>query len=167
VGHGADLEEIRRVYERNFQAFVRAATAICGGTEAGRDAVQEAVVSAIRTRNQFRAEGTVEAWLWRAVVRTALKHRSRSITLVPLDTQPELTAPSDVPVEDLPAVRSLIADLPERQRLVLFLRYYGDLEYHQIADLLGIKTGTVSAALYAAHAALRAALEEVEHVRCS
>jgi RNA polymerase sigma factor (sigma-70 family) len=60
------------------------------------------------------------------------------------------------------SVRALLAALPERQRLVLFLRYYADLDYHSIADALGIAVGTVGAALNAAHAALRRQLQEVE-----
>jgi RNA polymerase sigma factor (sigma-70 family) len=58
--------------------------------------------------------------------------------------------------------RAAIAALPERQRLVVFLRYYADLDYRAIADALGIKTGTVSATLNQAHRALRRTLEEVE-----
>jgi RNA polymerase sigma factor (sigma-70 family) len=54
-----------------------------------------------------------------------------------------------------------LAALPERQRLVVFLRYFADLGYAEIAQLLGIEVGTVSATLHAAHAALRSQLEEV------
>jgi RNA polymerase sigma-70 factor (ECF subfamily) len=56
----------------------------------------------------------------------------------------------------------LVAALPERQRLVLFLRHYADLDYREIARILGVKTGTVSASLHAAHATLRRTLSEVE-----
>jgi RNA polymerase sigma factor (sigma-70 family) len=53
-----------------------------------------------------------------------------------------------------------LAVLPERQRLVVFLRYFADLEYREIASALGIETGTVSATLHAAHVSLRAGYEE-------
>ena len=43
----------------------------------------------------------------------------------------------------------LIATLPERQRLVVFLRYYADLDYRTIADALEIEVGSVSATLVA------------------
>jgi DNA-directed RNA polymerase specialized sigma24 family protein len=59
-------------------------------------------------------------------------------------------------------IRSVIAALPERQRLVLFLRYYADLEYEAIAGTLDISPGTVGAALNAAHAALRSSLKEAQ-----
>ena len=39
----------------------------------------------------------------------------------------------------------MIAGLPERQRLVLFLRHYADLDYDTIAQVAGIERGTVAA----------------------
>lgn len=56
----------------------------------------------------------------------------------------------------------MIARLPERQRLTVFLRYYADLDYRTIAEVLEVELGTVSAALAAAHAALRRSILEVE-----
>jgi RNA polymerase sigma factor (sigma-70 family) len=59
-------------------------------------------------------------------------------------------------------VRLWVAALPERQRLAVFLRYYADLDYRAIAQVLGVEVGTVSATLSAAHQALRRSLQEVE-----
>jgi DNA-directed RNA polymerase specialized sigma24 family protein len=44
----------------------------------------------------------------------------------------------------------------------VFLRYYADLDYRTIAEVLEVELGTVSAALSAAHAALRRSIREVE-----
>jgi RNA polymerase sigma factor (sigma-70 family) len=57
-------------------------------------------------------------------------------------------------------VRALVNSLPERQRFVLFLRYYADLDYAGIGTALGISSGTVAASLHAAHQSLRRALKE-------
>jgi RNA polymerase sigma factor (sigma-70 family) len=62
---------------------------------------------------------------------------------------------------DADAVLGEIGRLPERQRLALFLRYYADLDYAAIADVLGVRPGTVAATLNAAHTTLRRRLEEV------
>ena len=48
--------------------------------------------------------------------------------------------------------------LTERQREVLFLHYYADLDYTTIAQALGISSGTVGATLSAARQTLRGAL---------
>jgi RNA polymerase sigma-70 factor (ECF subfamily) len=63
--------------------------------------------------------------------------------------------------QDELGLRAWVATLPERQREALFLRYYADLDYRAIADLLEIEVGTVSATLSAAHNKLRVALREV------
>jgi len=63
---------------------------------------------------------------------------------------------------DVPELRALVARLPERQRLAVFLRYYADLDYAAIGTALGIGTGTVSATLAAGLRSLRRMAEEVE-----
>jgi DNA-directed RNA polymerase specialized sigma24 family protein len=52
-------------------------------------------------------------------------------------------------------VRAWVASLPERQRLVVFLGYFADLDYRSIATPLDVEVGTVSATLATAHPALR------------
>src|SRR5258708_28226393 len=53
-------------------------------------------------------------------------------------------------------VRSALAGLPHRQRLVLVLRYHEDLSEQQVAELLGISVGTVKSPAPHALAKLRA-----------
>ena len=51
--------------------------------------------------------------------------------------------------------------LTDRQREIVFLHYYADLDYAAIAEALAISPGTVGATLNAARHTLRSALEEV------
>jgi RNA polymerase sigma factor (sigma-70 family) len=51
--------------------------------------------------------------------------------------------------------------LPERQRWAVFLRYYADLSYDEIASVLDVERGTVAATLHAARKSLLPVLEEV------
>ena len=68
--------------------------------------------------------------------------------MLPL-AEPEVASTNGEPCDDLD-LRSWVAALPERQRTALFLRYYADLDYRAIADLLGVEMGTVSATLSSA-----------------
>ena len=62
-------------------------------------------------------------------------------------------------------VRGVVVALPPQQRLTVFLRYYADLDYATIAEVLGLSPGTVAATLHKAHGAIRRALDE-EVVPC-
>ena len=152
---GASVSELEQVYRADFTRFIRVATAITGDEESGADAVHDAFVHAVRNRRAYRGEGPLAAWVWRVVVNAA-KKRSPS----PSRFENELSVVSENGFGD--PVRALVASLPERQRLTLFLRYYADLDYEAIAATLGVTTGTVGATLHAAHAALRSALKEAE-----
>ncbi|HKC78014.1 MAG TPA: sigma-70 family RNA polymerase sigma factor [Gaiellaceae bacterium] len=149
---------IEAAYRAHASEFLRVATAIAGSREGGRDAVQEALTRAFARRGTFRGSGTVEAWLWKAVVNAARNVRARS-PVVAQDSDVEARA-DDACDDRREAVRAAVAALPERQRHALFLRYYADLDYAAIAAALGVRRGTVSATLSHAHAALRAALGE-------
>jgi len=54
------------------------------------------------------------------------------------------------------AVTSALAGLPQRQRLVLVLRFHEDLSEQQVADLLAVSVGTVESQAVKALASLRA-----------
>jgi RNA polymerase sigma-70 factor, ECF subfamily len=145
--------EIELAYRDGFSRYVRVARAIVGDRETAAEAVQDGFADALRRSDQFSGRGSLEGWVWQCVLNRARKARARRPLLV------EAAAWSDGAEPDLD-LRARLAALPERQRLVVFLRYFADLSYGDIADALGIEVGTVSATLHAAHTALRTELEE-------
>jgi RNA polymerase sigma-70 factor, ECF subfamily len=160
VSRGATIEELESLYRAELPRFVRAAAAIVGDEAAGRDAVQEAFVRAVKKRASFMFESPLEAWVWRIVINEALALRRRRAAEFERASA-SATAPSTnhLPEQDT-AVRAWVAALPERQRLAVFLRYFADLDYRSIAIALEVEVGTVSATLATAHAALRRSYEE-------
>jgi RNA polymerase sigma-70 factor (ECF subfamily) len=151
----ASVEALEMIYRQKFHRFVRVAQAITRSRESAVDAVQDAFAAALRNRLSFRSEGPLEAWVWRAVVNAAQRVvRERvHMRLGDLDDlTPELSQDDEV--------RAAIAGLPERQRLVLFLRYYADLDYRAIASALEMEVGTVGSTLHQAQDALRRQLVE-------
>ena len=155
------LLEIETIYRARFREFKRVAVAIVGDHDRAVEAVHDGFADAIRGRRGFRGAGPLEAWLWRAVVNAARRARQPADLSLREDAYARRNGHEDVHPE---ALRQLVAALPERQRLVLFLRYYADLDYRSIAAALAVRTGTVSATLHAAHATLRRALERAEEV---
>ncbi len=153
----ATLAELETVYRDGYSTFVRVATAITGDEQLARDAVHDAFVRAVRHRRRHRGSGPLAGWVWRIVVNAARRAAA--------DVRPRFDAPDDLPSanghEPDERVRELVAALPERQKLMLFLRYYADLDYTAIAVALDVRPGTVAATLNKAHAALRRRLQEV------
>lgn len=150
-----DLDRFRLLYERDLVAFVRVSRAIVGDRERALEAVHDGFANAIASRGSFRGDGAFEAWVWSAVVNAARQARRKPLVDARLD--PKVTLPSTGELREL---SPLVASLPERQRLIVFLRYYADLDYRSIATALEVEVGTVSAALSAAHRSLRKSLQE-------
>lgn len=155
----ASEREVEGLYRDRFVSFVRVASAICGDPDSGRDAVQSAFVSALVSRDSFRGEGSLQAWVWRIVVNEA--RRTARAPRAALDDGAGLCEGCNGNVEEADplGVRRWVAALPPRQREVVFLRYFADLDYRTIGEVLDLETGTVSATLSAAHATLRTRLE--------
>jgi len=153
------VREIEMVYLSRFNEFCSVANAILRDRERAKDAVQDAFVSALSRTSQWRGEGSLDAWLWRAVLNAARDRRRKHEAILVSDTATappfEPSASFDGAAAGAGALADALAGLTERQRLVLFLRYYGDLGYRQIAETLGIKPGTVAATIHQAQELLR------------
>jgi RNA polymerase sigma-70 factor (ECF subfamily) len=145
---------IESLYRARFREFERVARAITGDREVALEAVQDGFADALRHCGQWAGRGELDGWVWRCVVNRSQKARSRRVSGSPVGERPLEISKEDSGL----GVR--LGALPERQRLVVFLRYFADLEYREIAAALGVETGTVSATLHAAHATLRAGYEE-------
>jgi len=64
-----------------------------------------------------------------------------------------------VEAERDPEFAAAVQALPPRQRLMLFLRYFADLSYREVAELCDVSEGTVAASLHQARAHLRSVLQ--------
>jgi RNA polymerase sigma-70 factor (ECF subfamily) len=154
------LREVEDIYRRRLPELWRVAAAISGSRQAAPDLVQEAFVRAVRRIDTFRGDGPLEGWLWRIVVNVASNnHRELQALALPDAEAPAAPSPAAVHQRELAEAMSRLS---ERQRLVLFLRYYADLDYATIAEALSISSGTVGATLTTARTALGLALDVKE-----
>ena len=145
---------IERVYHARYRGFTRAAAALLADDDSAHDAVQDAFACAYAHRYRFRG-GSLEAWIWKIVLRKALDMRGRHRT----DTLEETLEATLIHSEDDPELADAIRALAPRRRLIVFLRYFADLRYREIAELCGLSEGTVAATLAQSHVELRQALE--------
>lgn len=150
------LDKIEAIYRHSYGAYYRVALGMLRDREKAHDAVQEAFARAVHARDSFRGSGSLRGWVWRALTRVCLDElrapeaRGHSIPSV-----------VEAVLEPDESIRTAVAALPERQRWTIFLRYYADLSYEEIANVLEVERGTVAATLHAARKSLLPMLEEV------
>jgi RNA polymerase sigma factor (sigma-70 family) len=150
----SDLEDLYRRRHGVFQVMLASVT---GGVESARDVVQEAFAQALRDQDGFRGEGSLEGWVWRIAFRVAIGSKgSRELAAEDVPEVAFVEASSD------PTLAAAVRQLPPQRRLAVFLRYFADLSYAEIGEVLGIAEGTVAATLSQAHRQLGAALSASE-----
>jgi RNA polymerase sigma-70 factor, ECF subfamily len=146
----ASTAALEQLYRTRFSVYLDVLTGVVSSRETAREVVQEAFARALRDRRKFRGEGSLEAWVWRIALNQALKAK-RDLRAQWEDDPEPIALDPEAADED---VRAAIRALPPRRRLVVFLRYFGDLPYSEIARICEISEGTVAATLSQSHAEL-------------
>jgi RNA polymerase sigma-70 factor (ECF subfamily) len=129
-----------------------------------QDAVQEASVRAWRGWPALREKGSFHAWFSQIVVnvcRTKLRQRSRRRTTDIDEVDVEAADPFKAALARDTIGRALSV-LSDELRMVVVLRYWGDLSLAEIAERLNIPIGTVKSRHHAALQSLRRRVERLE-----
>ncbi len=138
---------------------------------------QDAFIRVFRSRTSYQPSARFATWLFRIATNLALNWRRderHEFTLVRLDEKPKfgpiieihdkrLTA-EEIHLSRLGAgeVRAAIHALPEKQRAAVIMHKYEELEYAQIAGILGCSVPAVKSLLFRAYEALRERLAHLE-----
>ncbi|WP_020392692.1 SigE family RNA polymerase sigma factor [Kribbella catacumbae] len=140
------------------QELVRLGFTISGDYQRAEDLAQIALMQAFRSWRKVQRADDPHLYVRRILINSYLSMtRRRSFTEAPaadLDTDRTVPDPATDIVNSDDLWRAL-ATLSARERVVLVLRYYQDLDDRTIADLLGIKPSSVRATASRALAALR------------
>jgi RNA polymerase sigma-70 factor (ECF subfamily) len=131
-----------------------------------QDAVQEASIRAWRAWQDLRERDRFHAWFSQILVnvcRTRLRQLGKRRTLDVDDMDLESGDPFRASLARDAVGRALSA-LSNELRMVVVLRYWGELSLAEIADRLKIPVGTVKSRHHAALKALRRRIEPVEGV---
>ena len=140
-------------------ALYRLAYVLTGNRADAEDVVQDALSRALPRWSRIVEAEDPDAYVRRMVVNAHVswwrKFRSRESPVA--EVRPDPTGDPDV--EDHDAVWRACLSLPIDQRVAVVLRYYERLDYDEIADLTGVREGTVRSRVSRGLAALRAELE--------
>lgn len=120
------------------------------------DLLQEAFVKIWRHLGSFRQDAKLSTWLYRIATNEALSHlrKKRQRYFLPIgDVEGELSQKLDASLapdadEIQRRLQQAIIRLPERQRVVFQLRYFDEMKYEDMAEVLGVTVGALKASYH-------------------
>ncbi len=167
---GGDKESFRVLVEKHQEKAYKAARMILGDPGAAEDVVQDAFLAAWRSINTFKLGLPFAPWLYKIVVRCAVRSMERkSIRMTSLQDscEIELSDPSPGPEQALKAAElkevlgNAISRLSPHRKLIITLHYYVGQKICEIAESLGLPEGTVKSEIFRARQELSQTLREV------
>lgn len=147
--------EFEEFYRCGRDVCLRAVLAAVGDRQLAEDLVAEAFARAWAAWPRVRRHPAPRAWIVRTALNTRISWwRRRRYEVALGDGQDAEAAQSGGPGLD-PALLAVLRQLPQRQREVIALRVFLDLDTATTAKALGIAPGTVTAHLARAVSTLR------------
>lgn len=156
-------------YERKILAFIYHMLKSSRMENMAEDLCQETFYKAYRSLQTFReVEASFSTWLYTIARNTVLselrKNKAQQISLEDSGIQPQVSVESlpehtVLRYEKVSMVRKAIDNLPEKQRSALILREYDQLDYQEIANILGQTVSSVKSLLFRARASVKMQLE--------
>jgi len=166
-----DRDALGPLMERHHLRIYRIALAYLRDRDEAQDAVQETFVKAYQGAARWDGSAEVAPWLSRIAVNHAIdRYRGRRRRLrseTPLDDEvhgERIAAPAPSPErramdrEAGEKITAALGALPERQRAVVVLRLYQDMNLDDIARTLDMSLGTVKSSLHRAMRRMRETL---------
>ena len=153
----ANTETFKEIALPYLDAIYRAAIALCGQRHEADDLVQDTFLKAFERFESFQPDTNCKAWLLKILRNTWIDRlRKKKITGQTLPLEEEIIAEKSHDnettwsnAEDLienfsdEQVIKALSGLPEDQRLTLFLIDVEQLTQKEVAEIMGIATGTV------------------------
>jgi RNA polymerase sigma-70 factor (ECF subfamily) len=161
VDRGA-FDELVGLWERRLFYYIRR---LVGREEDAWDVLQETWLHAMRGIGRLREPRSLPKWLYCIARNAAMSRLRRRYADEARLAEPEMLGDLDAPVEsftleDAEMVHAALERLTLPHRDVLTLHFLQDLSIEEIAEVLGVPSGTVKSRLHYAKRALRATLEQ-------
>ena len=158
-----DARAFEQLYKENLGRVYALCLRMTRDRTRAEELTQEAFVRAWEKLNSFRGDSAFSTWLHRLTVNLVLtdartrSRRNERVTLGGESGVPDTPARPDAPRERMD-LEQAIATLPEGARHVFILYEIQGYRHKEIAQMMGIASGTTKAQLHRARRLLREAL---------
>ncbi|RPI25215.1 MAG: sigma-70 family RNA polymerase sigma factor [Acidobacteria bacterium] len=169
-GDGACFGELTQRWQRKIFTFV---CRYVGNVEEARDLTQDTFTKAYQNLDRLTDPSRFSSWLYKIALNECRMRfrRHRHINHVALDDTNESEAieivdDSTTPEQNLAekerasALRAAFGALPEEQRVVILMKEYQDLKFHEISEIMNIPLSTVKSRMYLGLKTLKRLMEK-------
>lgn len=121
------------------------------------DLLQNVFIKAWNNIHNFRGDAKLSTWLFKIAVNESINfiNREKSRQALPADSEDtnfllaNLEADEYFDGDELHAeLLKAVASLPEKQRLVFNMKYFDEMKYEEISDILGTSVGALKASYH-------------------
>ncbi|GHV83942.1 RNA polymerase subunit sigma-24 [Spirochaetia bacterium] len=166
MNDGMPTAEFRKLYDDVFPVLFRIAYRIARTEDAAEDLCQEAFFKLYEKKMAFPSPDEAKYWLIRVVKNASLnyakrKDREREVYQKAFREDQRVEESGEehlIKKETKEEVAAALTKIPENLRAVLILKEYGEMNYKEIGDTLGISEGNVKVRVFRARERLSAVL---------
>lgn len=135
------------------------------------DVVQNTFIKVFRNLENFKGDSKIYTWMYRIATNESITHlkkkQRRSLTSVPWEETVAEHLKADSFFDGDEATRQLlvaISKLPEKQRLVFQLKYFDNMTYKEISEILDTSEGALKASFHHATNKIKDEIKNVENI---
>jgi RNA polymerase sigma-70 factor (sigma-E family) len=163
---GPDEKEFGELVAGRSHALRRTAYLMCGDWHQAEDLVQMTFIKLYGAWSKVNRQDSLDAYLRKTLLRVCIDEKRRAWWRRewPTEAPPDVADRPAFPYHDRELLVSGLRRIAAGQRAVLVLRFWEDLDVHETARVLGCSTGTVKSQTARGLAALRAVVEDLQHV---
>lgn len=150
----AGFDTLMRLYGEKLYWQIRKLVA---SHEDANDILQNSFLKAWNNLNNFRGEARLSTWLYKIAINESINFINKQKNIAAVTESSEdagflvnsLIADEYFDGDDLQLLlQKAIFSLPEKQRLVFNMKYFDDMKYEEISDILGTSVGALKASYH-------------------
>lgn len=164
-----DKDAFQLIYDHFFERLFQYGCKLIGNTELVEDCIQELFLKIYTNKSQLSETNSVEFYLLKAMKLTIYGKLRKEKRLVfnrgetdefKLEFLLETEEPEDIDHQRIELILKSLNDLSPSAREIIYLKFYSDLDYQQIGDMLGIKPDSAKKQVYRIVSSLRSILKD-------